>query len=158
MTGSGFLPSDTTCTFSSPSSYVVSSSACVIANGALSGGFTVGNVVTGAYLVEASGNQGDFAQAVLDVNGGAQLFLSPASGPPGASVSIHGSGFLPSDNTCTISSPSSPNVVLTGACAIKGGTGYTFGGFTIGAVPLGEYVVEVTGSQGDTAQAIIDVV
>ena len=45
INGSGFLPTDTACYFSSPSNPgVITSSACVSAGGAVSGGFTVGNV------------------------------------------------------------------------------------------------------------------
>ena len=158
--GSGFLPTDTGCVFSSPSSSaVVIASACVTRGGTLSGGFIVGNVGPGDYVVQASGNMGDSAQALLDVSGGAQLQLSPASGAPGLDVSILGSGFLPTDNTCTISSPSSPNPVLPGsaACVIRSGTGIAMGGFIIGNVLPGDYVVQVTGSQGDSVQAVLDV-
>ena len=113
----------------------------------------------GAYVIEASGNQGDVAQALLEVTGGAQFGLSPATGGPGADVSVQGAGFLPTDTTCTISSPSSPSVVLAGtaACAIPSGTGMPYGGFIIGNVLPGEYVVQVTGNQGDSAQAILTV-
>jgi hypothetical protein len=161
ITGTGFLPTDTSCTFSSPSSAaLVTSSACVTQSGSLSGGFTVGNVAPGDYVVQASGNLGDFAQAILDVSGGAQLGLSPASGPPGLDVSVHGFGFLPTDTTCSISSPSSPNPILpgSGACVIQSGSGTAIGGFMIGNVLPGEYVVQLTGNQGDSAQALLDVV
>jgi len=83
---------------------------------------------------------------------------SPAS-YPGGRVSVQGSGFLPTDTTCTLSSPSSPNLILTGtsACVIQMGTGIAFGGFIIGNVLPGYYVVQLTGNQGDFAQAIIGV-
>ena len=160
VSGSGFLPTDTTCAFSSPSSpALIISSACVTQAGALSGGFVVGSVMPGAYVIEASGNQGDSAQAILEVSGGAQLGLSPATSQPGGEVSVQGVGFLPTDTTCSISSPSSPSVVLTGtaACAIPSGTGMPYGGFTIGNVSPGEYVIQVAGNQGDSAQAIVTV-
>jgi len=160
ISGTGFLPTDTTCTFSSPtSSALVSSSACVTQNGSLSGSFTIGNVLPGAYVVEASGNMGDSAQTILEVTGGAQLQLSPGSGAPGQDVSIQGTGFLPTDTTCTISSPSTPNPILpgSGACVTTSGTARAFGSFLIGNVPVGEYLVRVTGSQGDSAQVLLDV-
>jgi len=160
VSGKGFLPTDTTCALSSPSSSaLVRSSACITRGGSISGGFTVGNVMPGAYIVKASGNRGDFAEALLEVSGGAQLQLSPASGAPGVDVLIQGSGFLPTDNTCTISSPSSPNPILPGtaACVIRGGTGLAIGSFTIGSVPPGDYIIQVTGSQGDSVQALLDV-
>ena len=160
ISGSGFLPTDTTCSFSSPSSVnVVMSAACVTADGSLSGGFTVGNVMPGAYVIQASGNQGDFAQALLQVNGGAEIGLSPATGQPGLDVSVQGVGFLPTDTTCNLSSPSSPNVILQGttACVTQSGSGILHGGFIIGNVLPGEYVIQLTGNQGDSGQAIITV-
>ena len=160
VSGAGFLPTDRTCMLSSTSSWtVVVSGACVIQGGALSGGFIVGNVPPGAYVVEASGDQGDSAQALLQVSGGAQLGFSPTAGQAGQHVSLQGSGFLPTDTTCTISSPSSPNPILLGtaACVIVSGSGVAVGSFTIGNVPPGAYVVQLTGNQGDSAHAIIDV-
>jgi hypothetical protein len=48
---------------------------------------------------------------------------------------------------------------LTGtvACVIPSGTGMPYGGFIIGNVLPGEYVVQLTGNQGDSAQAILAV-
>jgi len=158
VSGSGFLPTDTSCVFSSPSSSaLVSSSACVAQRGSLSGSFIVGNVPIGAYVIQASGNMGDSAQTILEVTGGSQLQLSPATGGPGLDVVVQGSGFLPTDTTCTISSPSSPNPILPGsaACVIQGGR--AIGSFLIGNVLPGEYVIRITGNQGDSAQTIIDV-
>ena len=158
VSGTGFLPTDTSCVFSSPSSgALVSSSACITQEGKLSGSFIVGNVPIGAYVVQASGNMGDSAQTILEVSGGAQLLLSPATGGPGLDVVVQGSGFLPTDTTCTIGSPSSPNPILpgSGACVIQ--SGRAVGSFLIGNVPPGEYVIRLTGNQGDSAQALIDV-
>jgi hypothetical protein len=94
----------------------------------------------------------------IDVEAAPQMGLSPASGPAGRSVSISGAGFLPIDNTCTISGPSS-NVILPGtaACVIQVGSGIPYGGFTIGNVLPGQYVIQVTGNEGDFAQAILNV-
>ena len=113
----------------------------------------------GDYIVQASGNLGDFAQALLEVSGGAQIGLSPATGPPGVDVSVQGSGFLPTDTTCSISSPSSPNPILpgTGACIIQSGTGMAIGSFIIGNVLPGEYVIQLTGNQGDSAQTLLGI-
>jgi len=160
ISGSGFLPTDTTCSFSSPSNpSVILSGACVAAGGSLSGGFTVGNVPPGAYVIQANGNQGDVAQALLQVNGGAQVGLSPATAQPGTDVSVTASGFLPTDTSCTISSPSSHNVLLAGtvACAIQAGSGTPYGSFTVGNILPGQYVIQVTGNQGDSAQALLNI-
>jgi len=161
FTGAGFLPTDTTCYVSSPSSYmVILSSACVIqaGTGLPSGGFTMGSVLPGQYVIQVTGNQGDFAQTILQVNGGSQQAISHATGlSAGSRVSIHTEGLLPTDTTCQISSPSSPNVILPGtaACVIQAGTGVAYGGFIIGNVLPGEYVIQVTGNQGDFAQTVL---
>jgi len=158
VSGTGFLPTDASCVFSSPSSgALVSSSACIAQGGHLSGSFIVGSVPIGAYVIQASGNMGDSAQTILEVSGGAELLLSPATGGPGVDVVVQGSGFLPTDTTCTIGSPSSPNPILpgSGACVIQ--SGRAIGSFLIGNVPPGEDVIRLTGNQGDSAQALVDV-
>lgn len=160
ISGTGFLPTDTSCTFSSPSSgTLITSSACVAQGGSLTGSFIVGNVLPGDYVVQVSANMGDSAQAILEVSGGALIQLSPPGGGPGVDVSVQGTGFLPTDTTCTISSPSSPNPILpgSGACIIPSGTARAIGSFFIGNVPPGEYLVKVTGNQGDSAQALLEV-
>ena len=162
FTGSGFLPTDTTCDVSSPSSEViVLSSACVVqaGPGAPYGGFTIGNVLPGEYVIQVTGNYGDFAQAIVQVNGGAPQFGVSHVGSlqPGSRVSVQATGLLPTDTTCQLSSPSSPNVILPGtaACVIQAGTGVAYGGFIIGNVLPGSYVIQITGDQGDSAQAVL---
>jgi hypothetical protein len=164
FTGAGFLPTDTTCYVSSPSSDgVIVSSACVVqvGTGKPYGGFTIGNVLPGDYVIQVTGNYGDFAQALVQVNEGApQYGLSQVAGYyPGSRVSIQASGLLPTDTTCQLSSPSSPNVILpgTGACVIQAGTGVAHGGFIVGNVLPGSYVIQVTGNQGDFAQTVLAV-
>jgi hypothetical protein len=155
VSGTGFLPTDTTCTLSSTA---ITSAACLISSEGLTGGFTVANVPPGAYVVEGIGDQGDIAQALLTVNGAPQLGLSPATAQPGTQISIAARGFIPNDATCSISS-TTPGVILAGtaACVIPSGTGTPTGGFTVGNAPPGEYVIMVTGNQGDSAEAILDV-
>lgn len=158
--GTGFLPTDISCTLSSPSSSaLVTSAVCITQDGSVSGGFIVGNVMPGEYVFQASGNLGDFAQTILDVSGGAQIGLSPATSAPGMDVSVRGSGFQPTDTTCSISSPSTPDPILLGsaACVIQSGTDMAVGGFIIGNVSPGEYVIQLTGNSGDSAQALLDV-
>jgi len=91
--------------------------------------------------------------------GYAQVQLSPTTIAPGTHVTVQGSGFLPTDTTCTISSPASPNLILNGtaACVVQVGTGIAIGGFIIGNVLPGSYLVQLTGNQGDFAQAIVAV-
>ena len=162
FTGAGFLPTDTTCYVSSPSSNVILSSACVVQGGTGTpyGGFTIGNVLPGAYVIQVTGNYGDSAQTIVQVDGGAPQFSQShlAGYQAGSSVSIQVSGLLPTDTTCQLSSPSSPNVILPGtaACVILAG-GAAYGGFTVGNVLPGEYVIRVTGNQGDFAQTVLTV-
>ena len=162
--GAGFLPTDTTCSVSSPSSNaVILSSACVVqvGTGAPYGGFTIGNVLPGSYVIQVTGNDGDFAQAIVQVGGGSsQSGRSNVAGlQAGSRVSVRATGLLPTDTTCQLSSPSSPNVILPGtaACVIQVGTGVAYGGFIIGNVLPGSYVIQVTGNQGDSAQTILTV-
>jgi hypothetical protein len=164
FTGAGFLPTDTTCYVSSPSSNnIIFSSACVVqaGTGKPYGGFTIGNVLPGDYVVQVTGNYGDFAQAIVQVNGGALPYgLNQAAGYyPGSRVAIQATGLLPTDTTCQLSSPSSPNVILPGtaACVIQAGTGVAYGGFIVGNVLPGSYVIQVTGNEGDFAQTVLGV-
>lgn len=182
VNGTGFLPTDTSCSISSPGSdaVVAGSAACVKQAGSTitSGSFIVGNVLPGQYVIEVTGCQGnngctpsagDFAQAVLNVTGGPRLTLTPTTGTIGTSITISGTGFLTTDQSCSISSISSPNPILVGsaACATTVGTGVVSGSFIVGNVPAGEYVIEVTGclgnngcapSVGDFAQTVLAVV
>jgi len=84
--------------------------------------------------------------------------LSPATGQLGSHVLVIGSGFLPTDTTCTISSPTH-NVILAGtvACVIQAGSGTPQGSFTVGNILPGQYVIQVTGNQGDSAQALLNI-
>ena len=162
FTGAGFLPTDTTCYVSSPTSSMILSSACVVNGGTGTpyGGFSIGNVLSGDYVIQVTGNYGDFAQAIIQVDGGAPQFSQShlAGYQAGSSVSIQVSGLLPTDTTCQLSSPSSPNVIIPGsaACVILAG-GAAYGGFTVGNVLSGEYVIRVTGNQGDFAQTVLTV-
>ena len=165
--GSNFLPTDTTCSVSSPTNgNAVVDGACsffIATTGSfkglmnVTGTFIVGNVPPGDYVIQVDGNQGDSAQAVFDVTTGPTITLSPASGPVGIHVTVNGTGFLPTDTSCTVTSPTSGSIVLDGACAAIGGTGKVEASFLVGSVPAGQYVIEVDGSAGDLAQALFNV-
>jgi hypothetical protein len=122
------------------------------------GGFIIGNVLPGAYVIQVTGNYGDFAQAIVQVDGGApQIGVGQAGGyQPGSTVPIQASGLLPTDTTCQLSSRS-PNAILPGtaACVIQAGTGVAQGSFIVGNVLPGSYVIQVSGNQGDFAQTIL---
>lgn len=166
---------DTSCSISSPSGSVVTISACVVSNGSGSGTFIVGKVSPGDYVIEitaCTGNTGcnpsagDFAQQAFTVTAGPQITLSPANGIPGTDISVSGTGFQLSDQACSITSPSNPNVVINSGCAVTSGTELIHGSFIVGNVSPGQYVIEVTGcsgnnpcspSQGDFAEQVLTV-
>jgi hypothetical protein len=71
---------------------------------------------------------------------------------------VNGTGFLPTDQSCSISGIGNGNVfnpVLTGsaACAVAVGTGVVNASFIIGNVSPGQYVIEITGCQGNSGCA-----
>ncbi|HUK51235.1 MAG TPA: hypothetical protein VLV18_09365, partial [Terriglobales bacterium] len=110
----------------------------------------------GNYVVQVTGNGGDFAQTILSVGASTASIRATSSG---RWISFQAIGLLPTDTTCTISSPSSPNVIVPGsaACVIQAGKGNAYGGFIVGNVLPGAYVIQVTGSQGDSAQTILEI-
>src|SRR5208282_667741 len=166
---------DTSCSISSPSGNVVTLSACVVSNGSGSGTFIVGNVTPGDYVIEitaCTGNTGcnpsagDFAQQTFTVTASPLITFSPANGSPGTDISVSGTGFALSDQSCSITSPSNQNVVQNPSCAVTSGTGGIHGSFIDGNVSPGQYTIEVTGcagnnpcspSQGDFAQQVLTV-
>jgi hypothetical protein len=162
VNGTGFLPTDTSCSITGIGNVVLAGTvACSRQLGTtlIQGSFTVGNVLPGQYLITATGNGGDYGTAILNVTLGATITLSPATGQPGFHVAVNGTGFLPTDSACTVSSPGSP-AVLPGsqACVLyQVGNGKVASSFTIGNVLPGQYVIQVTGNQGDFAQALLNV-
>jgi len=150
--------SDTACSISGS---VVGTWSCVIygsTGGNFSGSFVVSNVATpGPYKIRVTGNpSGVFVEATFTVKG-PSITLNPTAGRIGSSVGVNGTGFSFSDTTCTISSPSLSSVVLNPACVINAGTGEPKGNFTVGNVSPGSYVIKITGSTNDFAQATFNV-
>ena len=163
VNGTGFLPTDTQCILSASLGGVilVNTAACVIRSGTglANASFTIGNVLPGQYVIQVTGNGGDSAAALLNVVSGPAIFLTPATGQPGAHILVNGTGFLPTDTQCVLTS-SAANVILPGtaACVIRAGSGLANASFTIGNVLPGQYVIQVTGNQGDSAAALLNVV
>jgi hypothetical protein len=152
VNGTGFSFADTSCTLSSPTSGSATlNPACSInaGTGIVKGNFTVGNVAPGSYVIQIRGSTGDFAQAVFVVLSGPAITLTPLQGPQGSFVNMNGTGFQTTDSSCSISG----TVVSTPACSIVVGTGAVKGNFTVASVITGTYLVTVTGSSGDFAQA-----
>ncbi len=143
VSGSGFLTGDIGCSFSgSP----VGASTCSISNGMLTGSFVVGGVGAGSYWITTIGSPGsDSASTTLTVIGSA-ITLNPSSASAGATVSVSGSGFSPTDNSCTLTGGS----ITSYTCTISGGT--LTGTFVVSTAGAGVYGVTATGSPaGDSA-------
>ena len=181
VNGTGFLPTDTSCALGAPGGTGVidpGTQACAIevGTGIVNASFTIGNVTPGQYVIQITGySGGDSAQAIVYVINGPRITLTPgvpATGIIGNEIVMNGTGFLPTDQSCSISGLGGGNIfnpVLTGSagCVISVGTGVVNGSFIIGDVPPGQYVIEVTGckgnngcapSVGDFAQQIVRVV
>ena len=137
--------------------------------------FTVGSVAPGPYVIQVTGSSGDFAQATFTVTSAApSITINPTRGIVGTVVSVSGSGFAPADvnagiPACTsatagISSPTSTSIITaTTGCAFsatgvlsQAGSTVPFT-FVVGTVSPGPYVIQVTGSSGDVAQATFTV-
>src|SRR5208282_4511171 len=161
--GSNFVSTDTTCTIGvgggTSGAFIAAGSGCALftaGNGFqnVTASFTVGNVPPGQYVVQISGNQGDFAQALFNVTSGPILTISPGSGRLGTDVIINGTNFLLTDTRCTLSSPTGA-IITGGACTIVNGV--AAGSFIVGNVLPGQYVIQMSGNQGDSGTIIFRV-
>jgi hypothetical protein len=136
LNGTGFLPTDQSCSVSGIGNgnvfnpVLVGSAACSIAvgTGIVNGSFIIGNVSPGEYVIEVTGctgntgcapSVGDFAQQVLTVNATlSPLVLFPTNATNGATVTFTADGLSPSDTSCTVLAYSyqkhfDPTVLLT---------------------------------------------
>ena len=145
VSGSGFLTGDIGCSFSGNP---VGASNCSISNGMLTGSFIVAGVGAGSYSITTIGSPGsDSASTTLTVIGSA-ITLNPSSASAGATVSVSGSGFSPTDTSCTLTGGS----ITSYTCAVSGGT--LTGTFVVSTAGAGVYGVTATGSPaGDSATA-----
>ena len=76
--------------------------------------------------------------------------LTPNSGPTGTIVFVAGTGFTPTDTSCTITA--SPNIVSSQTCSITGGV--VTGSFTVvGAAAPGVSTVTVTSNPSGTSKS-----
>jgi hypothetical protein len=164
VSGTGFKLSDQSCSISSPTNpTVVQNSACAIASGTetVQGSFVVGNVPKGQYVIEVTGcpgnngcspSQGDFAQAVFQDQQPPipTITISPTGAIAGVTVQVSGTGFSPSDTSCSISGGAVGNAI----CSISGGT--LSGSFVVQSVATGYYTITAQGSTGDSASANLD--
>jgi len=145
VSGSGFSPSDTTCSISGS---VVASPTCAVSGGTLTGAFTVANVAAGSYSVTATGTQaGDSASASFTVPS-PSITISPTSAQIGASVGVTGSDFSKTDTGCSLSGI--PGVTST--CSISSGT--LSASFNVTSATPGTYTMTASGTpSGDFASA-----
>src|SRR5208282_4999240 len=119
LSGSGFSPSDTSCSLS------------------------VATVLAGSYSVTVTGNpSGDSASASFTVNGVVlpSVTFNPTSAAGGTTVVVSGSDFSSTDTSCS----SSGSVIASQTCSIS--SGVLTGVFTVAAVVAGSYSVTVTGN------------
>ena len=134
VNGTGFLPTDTTCALGAPGGtgvIVAGTQACAIevGSGVVNASFTIGNVLPGQYVIMITAYPGgDSAQAIVNVVSGPSIRLYPATARTGAHILANGTGFLPTDTSCSVSGPIGPNgpseviVPGTAGCAIEVGT------------------------------------
>ena len=161
-TGNGIGTNTWSCTIVATTSFTHTSFA---------GSFVVSNLSPGAYSVRVSGSGGNTVSSATTITNaqnyveatfivtGPKIILTPNSGRIGITVIIGGSGFSFADNTCTLSvQQGSSSINQNGACSIGGGTGTPSASFTVGNVVPGTYVLRVTGSTSDFAEATFTVV
>ena len=155
VTGTGFSLSDTICTIrnGTASSPVVTSAACTISGGTITGKFQVLSTATlGLHALNITGYPtGDRVGTSFIVT--PAVTLNPASGAPGTVVIVLGSGFSVADTSCTISSGPS-GLIANPTCAVAGGV--MSGSFTVASGATGSYLVFVTGSSGDVGSAVFN--
>ena len=95
-----------------------------------------------------------FASSPLHLAGAGYLDLTPNTGPVGIEVTIMGQVTTTPDidQSCSISSPTNGAIITGQACTVNGGgsnSGNFTGSFTVGNVPPGEYVIEITACAGN---------
>jgi hypothetical protein len=149
------------CLVSSTPPGLVLAQFCAIDNtghtlGVVNARFLVDGVAIGAYQVTIIGAHGDSASAGTftlksTVTGGLNpTFGSPPLGAlPGTTLTLLGSGFLATDNTCSID-PTTPNIIANFLCTIT--NGQLSASFTVAAgATFGTYALTVRGQPSGIA-------
>jgi len=115
----------------------------------MTGTFTVaGAAAPGSYSVIFPSSLGSVSATFT--KSPSAFTLTPNFGPTGTIVSVAGTGFTPTDTTCTITA--SPNIVSTQTCSITGGV--VTGSFTVvGAAVPGVSTVTVTSNPSGTSKS-----
>jgi hypothetical protein len=154
VSGSNFAAADVGCSITSDPSGLISSPACVLVSGHVSGSFTVAAGTSGDYTVIVTGTSGDAGQAAFTVPPPPSLTLTPILGPGATPVVASGSDFAGS--TCQLTS--SPGGLFTSSsCSLAAGSLTAGSGFNVapGAVVGTSYTVTVTTNLGapDSATA-----
>jgi len=149
VSGSGFLSTDTSCSLSGTP---ISQGTCSVTGGTLDGAFTVANVASGFYTITATANPGgDSASANFQVNSAIPtITVNPSTAGVGATVQVSGSGFAPSDSSCSLSGG---GVVASETCSVSNGA--VSASFVVAAASAGSFTINVTGNPaGDSASAL----
>ena len=144
VSGSGFSTSDTSCSLSGGP---VGTPHCAVSGGTLSGSFVVVNAGSGSYTITAIGDPASDSATATFTLLIPSITLSPSTANPGATVSVSGSGFNPSDTTCSFIGGG----VGTQSCSISDGT--LTGSFTVANAASGTYTISVVTSGGDSGEA-----
>jgi hypothetical protein len=152
--------SDTTCTMSGTP---VSTYSCTISGstgGNFSGNFIVASVAPGPYTVTVAGSPSGANVYTQFTVTSPNITLVPNKGGVGTYVSVIGRGFSFSDVTCSLSSSTSSSFPVSTACSIHtypNGTRQPVANFNVGSVTAGTYILRLTGSAGDYAEATFNV-
>jgi len=138
VTGTGFSPSDTSCTLSGA---VVQTQSCTISDGILTASFVVASISPSSYLLTATGSpESDYTSVYFTVLTSPTVTLHPATAPVGTSVQVSGTGFSTGDSSCALSGTG----VTAQSCSISNGA--LTGSFTVGTVSPSAYTVTAIGS------------
>ena len=154
VSGSNFAPGDTTCTLSSSPTGLLTSAACVISSGNVTGSFIVSSGASDSYTVTVTGTTGDTGSATFTAGLSPTLVLNPTSGQISTAVAASGSNYL---GTVCILTASPSSLFSSQSCAIAGGS--LTGSFTVaqGASPGTAYTVGVQTNAADSATATFTV-
>jgi hypothetical protein len=168
VTGTGFNPADTGCTFAEGSAspdLKITSQTCSVSSstGKLTGSFKVGiGSISGHYTVTAKGNIASDVQAnTADFYVIGNIALSPISGSKGSIIGVFGAGFSNTADTCqtppTLPYISGTPVGTSGECT-KNADGTLAGQFEVQDKPSGTYLVSYFDKPGpDSAYATFKV-
>jgi hypothetical protein len=150
-----FSVGDTSCAITS--TLVLTSTACSIVNGAVTGQFQVsGAAVAGAYEIDVTGTPSTAkATAIFTVTAGSVvLSVTPNDGPINTKITVQGSGFSSIDTSCQITATDPTTIAASPAPTCHLSSGVVTGTFYVGkavAVNTPETITVAGSPGGDSA-------